>query len=577
VINLKAFISNSRKQKSFIEDYQMPEEYKLIDGYPDYMHESIKVVEKTRPQRINNLPASMSMQQRQELLDLCHPDYTEGGKRGIEFGINKGDLAPNEVVDLLESFPLIKPSEIDLSSADYETDILIIGGGLAGTSAALLANDFGIAAERILLVNKLRHGDSNSIMAQGGTQAADKPNDSPITHYIDAIGGGHFTNKPDVLKALVEDAPLSIKWLCDLGVIFDRDENGNFLELSGGGTSKKRVHACRDYTGLEELRVLRDEFRNRAIPYLEFNPAIELLTDENGTVTGAVLWELETGNYKIVKAKATILATGGFGRLHIRGFPTTNHYGATCDGVVLAYRAGAKLRDTDTVQYHPTGAVYPQQIIGLLLTEKLRNSGAQPVNTDGEAFVFPLEPRDVESAAIIKECYINNKGITTLSGMKGVWLDTPLIDIINEKGTTEKSFPGMVRMFKKFDIDIVKQPVLVFPTLHYQNGGVETDPVGKTNIEGLFVAGEVTGGVHGKNRLMGNSTLDCLVFGRRAGIAAAEYSKSRKHTGELSLEHINAYVNMLNDSGIKKKNKAPVLLPDYRGKAVLARMIDVLQ
>jgi succinate dehydrogenase / fumarate reductase flavoprotein subunit len=555
----------------------MPEEYKLIDGYPDYMQESIKVVEKTRPQRINNLPASMSMQQRQELLDLCHPDYTEGGKRTIEFGINKGDLAPNEVVDLLESFPLIKPSEIDLSSADYETDILIIGGGLAGTSAALLANDSGIAAEKILLVNKLRHGDSNSVMAQGGTQAADKPNDSPITHYIDAIGGGHFTNKPDVLKALVEDAPLSIKWLCDLGVIFDRDEKGNFVELSGGGTSKKRMHACRDYTGLEELRVLRDEFRNRAIPYLEFNPAIELLTDGNRTVTGAVLWELETGNYKIVKAKATILATGGFGRLHIRGFPTTNHYGATCDGLVLAYRAGAKLRDTDTVQYHPTGAVYPQQIIGLLLTEKLRTRGAQPVNTDGEAFVFPLEPRDVEAAAIIRECYINNKGITTLSGMKGVWLDTPLIDIINEKGTTEKSFPGMVRMFKKFDIDIVKKPVLVFPTLHYQNGGVETDPIGKTNVDGLFVAGEVTGGVHGKNRLMGNSTLDCLVFGRRAGVAAAEYAKSRKHTGELSLEHINVYVNMLKDSGIQEKNKAPVLLPDYRGKAVLARMIDVLQ
>jgi len=201
---------------------------------------------------------------------------------------------------------------------------------------------------------------------------------------------------------------------------------------------------------------------------------------------------------------------------------------------------------------------------------------------DDEGFSTPVcRPRgvrwDVEAAAIIKECYINDKGITTLSGMKGVWLDTPLIDIINAKGTTEKSFPGMVRMFKKFDIDIVKKPVLVFPTLHYQNGGVETDPVGKTNVEGLFVAGEVTGGVHGKNRLMGNSTLDCLVFGRRAGIAAAEYAKSREYTGELSLEHINVYVNMLNEAGIKEKNKAPVLLPDYRGKAVLARMIDVLQ
>ncbi|MHC4395823.1 MAG: FAD-binding protein [Planctomycetota bacterium] len=555
----------------------MAEEYKLINGYPDYMHESIKLVEKTRSQRINNLPAPMTMQQRQEILDLCHPDYAAGGKRAIQFGVNKGDPAPNEVVDLLESFPLINPADIDLSKVDYDVDVLIIGGGLAGTSAALLANDTGIPTEKILLVNKLRHGDSNSVMAQGGTQAADRANDSPVTHYVDALGGGHFTNKPDVLKALVEDAPSSIKWLCDMGVIFDRDENGNFTELSGGGTSRKRMHACRDYTGLEELRVLRDEFSNRGIPCLEFNPAIELLTDDNGSVTGAVLFELETGNYKIVKAKATILATGGFGRLHIRGFPTTNHYGATCDGVVLAYRVGAKLRDTDSVQYHPTGAAYPQQIIGLLLTEKLRTSGAQPVNDNGQAFVFGLEPRDVEAAAIIKECYINNKCVTTPSGMKGIWLDTPLIDILNGEGTTEKSFPGMVRMFKRFDIDMMKKPVLVFPTLHYQNGGVETDPFGKTNIEGLFVAGEVTGGVHGTNRLMGNSTLDCLVFGKRAGIAAAEYAKSQNQDRKLSLEHINTYINMLSKSGIKEKNKAPVLLPDYRGKAVLARMIDVLR
>jgi succinate dehydrogenase / fumarate reductase flavoprotein subunit len=320
-----------------------------------------------------------------------------------------------------------------------------------------------------------------------------------------------------------------------------------------------------------------DEFHKQKIPLLEFYPVVELLTDGKGSVTGAVLWGLETGEYKIVKSKATILSTGGFGRLHIRGFPTTNHYGATNDGMVLAYRAGALLRDTDTVQYHPTGAAYPQQIIGLLLTEKLRTSGAQPVNIDGEAFVFPLEPRDVEASAIIKECYFNDKGVVTPSGMRGVWLDTPLIDIIKGKGTIERSFPGMVRMFERFGIDMVKYPVLVFPTLHYQNGGVETNPVGRTNIDGLFVAGEVSGGVHGKNRLMGNSTLDCLVFGRRAGIAAAEYIKSQKVNGKLTLKHVEQYTEMLKKAGIKKKMKAPILLPDYRGKAVLARMIDVLQ
>ncbi|GAI86216.1 unnamed protein product, partial [marine sediment metagenome] len=321
-----------------------------------------------------------------------HPDYAPGGKRALSIGLNKGDMTPNEVADLIEAYPLIQGNEVDLTKPDYTVDLLIIGGGLAGTSAAVWANDKGIAKDKILLVNKLRHGDANSIMAEGGTQAADRENDSPSRHFLDAIGGGHFTNKPDVLRKLVEDAPLIMKWLCDLGVMLDREEDGTFVEKSGGGTSRNRMHACKDYTGLEELRVIRDDFRNREINYLEYNPVIEFLTDGN-RVTGAVLYNLETGDYKIVQAKATILATGGFGRLHVRGFPTTNHYGATCDGVVLAYRVGAKLRDTDTVQYHPTGAAFPQQIIGLLLTEKLRSMGAQPVNKNGEAFVFPLEPR----------------------------------------------------------------------------------------------------------------------------------------------------------------------------------------
>jgi succinate dehydrogenase/fumarate reductase flavoprotein subunit len=553
-------------------------EYKLIDGYPEYMYESIKRVEETRSSRIGALVEQMTIEEREGLLHTYHPDFAPGGKREIAIGKNRGDTAPREVADLLEAYPVIDPAEIDLTRPDFETDVLIIGGGLAGTSAALLANGQGVDAGRILLVNKLRHGDSNSVMAQGGTQAADRENDSPIIHFIDALGGGHFTNKPDVLKALVEDGPAVIKWLCDLGAIFDRDEEGSFVELSGGGTSRKRMHACRDYTGMEELRVIKDEFKSRKIPTLEFYPAVELLTDGKGKVTGAVLWGMETGEYRVVSAKATILATGGFGRLHIRGFPTTNHYGATCDGVVLAYRAGAALRDLDTVQYHPTGAAYPQQIIGLLLTEKLRTSGAQPVNANGEGFVFPLEPRDVEASAIIRECYEYDRGVTTPSGMRGIWLDTPLIDIIHGDGATAKSFPGMVRMFEKYGIDIARTPVLVFPTLHYQNGGIEIDPMGRTNLDGLFAAGEVTGGVHGKNRLMGNSTLDCLVFGRRTGIAAAEYvaSASGRNASALTLDHVGAYVRDLKETGLGNGRRAPILLPEYRGKAVLARMIDVV-
>ena len=210
-----------------------------------------------------------------------------------------------------------------------------------------------------------------------------------------------------------------------------------------------------------------------------------------------------------------------------------------------------------------------------MLTEKLRGSGAQPVNADGEAFVYPLEPRDVEAASIIRECYVRNKGITTPTGLRGVWLDTPLIEIKNGKGYIEKAFPGMIRMYKRYDIDIRKDPVLVFPTLHYQNGGIETDPDGRTNVEGLWVAGEVSGGVHGKNRLMGNSTLDCLVFGRRAGMSTADYVKSQKAAGKIALDHMQQYVQKLRQAGVKETRKAPIILPDYRGKAALARMIDV--
>ncbi|MCK4352343.1 FAD-binding protein [candidate division WOR-3 bacterium] len=549
-------------------------EIKYIEGYPEYMRKAIDIVNKTRNKRKDYVPKSMTREEQEEVLKL-HPDYAPGGKRKISIGQNKGDIAPDPVADLLEAYPLIEEGEIDIKSVDYSVDILIIGGGLAGTSAAIWANKQGIGKDKILLVNKLRHGDCNSIMAEGGTQAADRPNDSLQRHFLDSIGGGHFTNKPDVLRALVTDAPFIIHWLCELGVIIDREENGDFVEKWGGGTSVRRMHSCRDYTGLEEFRVIRDEFKNKEISCIEHFPVIELLTDGNNRVTGAVLYNLETGEYKIVESKATILATGGFGRLHIRGFPTTNHYGATADGIVLAYRAGAKLRDTDTVQYHPTGAAYPVQVIGYLLTEKLRSAGAQPVNKDGEAFVFPLEPRDVEASALIRECYVRNKGITTPTGLRGVWLDTPMIEIKNGKGYIDKAFPGMKRMFNRYDIDMCKDPVLVFPTLHYQNGGVETDPEGKTNVKGLFVAGEVSGGVHGKNRLMGNSTLDTMVFGRRAGIYSAEYVKSGRKQGKLTLEHMKKYVKMLKNAGIKKERRSPMLLPEYRGKAALARMIDV--
>ncbi|MCD6473663.1 MAG: FAD-binding protein [Thermoplasmata archaeon] len=547
--------------------------------YPKEMEKSIRKVEETRQERLKKLPERMTAKEREEILKKFHPDYRKGAKRKLKVGVSKGSILPNEVADLIEAYPLIHPDEIDLSQIDYETDILIIGGGGAGTAAALWAYYNGIKPENILIATKLRHGDANTMMAQGGIQAADKPNDSPAIHYLDVIGGGHYANKPELVARLVLDAPLIIKWHEDLGVMYDKKPDGEMITVHGGGTSRKRMHSAKDYTGMEIMRVLRDEARNIGITTLEFSPAIELITDEQGKVAGAVLFNMETEQYYVVKAKATIMATGGFGRLHIQGFPTTNHYGATADGLVMAYRAGAKLRDMDSVQYHPTGAAYPEQILGLLVTEKVRSLGGQPVNVDGEQFVHPLEPRDVEASAFIRECYERNKGVVTPTGMRGVWLDSPMIEMIHGKGTIERRLGAMFRMFQRFDIDMREEPILVFPTLHYQNGGIEIDKearvLGKNGvIAGLFAAGEVEGGVHGKNRLMGNSLLDTQVFGRAAGINAAKYVKKAK-IGKLTLKHVKKYIEELKKAKIKEERKSPVLLPDYRGEKAVARMIDI--
>ncbi len=558
---------------------------KLIRGYPEYMRESIELVEKTRPERIKNkekeIELKLSMDERDKLLNMFHPDYAPGGKRSLRIGPNEGDIVPNEVADILEAWPAIDPDSIDLAEIDFDVDILIIGGGGAGTVAALWAVYEGISPENILIATKLRHGDANSMMAQGGIQAADRPWDSPVLHYLDAMGGGHFANKHELVKALTEDAPFIIKWHEELGVMYDKDEKGNFIERWGGGTSRMRLHSAKDYTGMEIMRVIRDEARNLGIPVLEFTPGVELLTTDDGEIGGAVLWNMETKEYYVVRAKATVLATGGWGRLHIRGFPTTNHYGATADGLVMAYRAGARLRDLDSVQYHPTGTAYPEQIVGLLITEKVRGMGATPVNRYGEPFVFPLEPRDVEAAAFIRECYARGNCVRTPTGMRGVWLDSPMIEELHGKGTIRKNLDAMYRMYKRFGIDMTQDPILVFPTLHYQNGGVEINANAQvikadgTPYPRFFAGGEVEGGVHGKNRLMGNSLLDYNVFGRRAGISAARVAKSRGTPSTLSLAHVKKYAAIMEKLNVPKHRRSPILLPDYRGRKVIERKIDL--
>lgn len=549
--------------------------------YPKDMEESMHNVENTREKRLKERHASLSLKEREKLLSMWHPDYKEGTKRPLKIGPNKGEAIYVEVADLIEAYPLVDPKGLDLNKVDYDVELLIIGGGGAGAAAALWANYSGVKKEDILIATKLRFGDSNTMMAQGGIQAADRPEDSPAIHYLDVMGGGHFTNKPELVKTLVEDAPMITKWHEELGIMYDKEDNGEMVEIHGGGTSKKRMHACKDYTGLEIMRVLKDEVLNKEIPISEFSPAIELLTDDEGGVSGAILWNIETKEYHVVRAKAVVLATGGFGRLHLQGFPTTNHYGATMDGVVLAYRVGAKVRDLDSAQYHPTGVAYPEQIFGLLITEKVRSVGAQLVNVDGEQFIYQLEPRDVVSSAIIKECYGENKGIKTPTGVQGVWLDIPLIEELKGEGAVMRLLPAMYRQYKRFGIDISQYPVLTFPTLHYQNGGIainenaEVLDVSHNPMHGFYAAGEIGGGVHGKNRLMGNSLLGINVFGRKAGLAAASHIKRKRHKPKLSLAHVQKYIEALREADIPEERKSPMILPEYRGKEVLSRALPL--
>jgi succinate dehydrogenase/fumarate reductase flavoprotein subunit len=538
------------------------QQWQTVITYSDAMRRSIEKVAATRKERIKQAYAKLKPEEKKELLEKFHPDYKAGTTRKLLVGANKGDTIVNELGDVVEAYSRINPQKIDLAKCDIQTDVLIIGGGGAGAAAALAAYYEGA---RVLVCTKLRFGDSNTMMAQGGIQAADKANDSPAIHYLDVMGGGGYANVPSLVQALVRDAPSIIEWLEDLGAMFDKEPDGTFITMHGGGTSRRRMHAARDYTGAEIMRTLRDEVTNLGIRVIEFSPAIELLTDAEGNCVGAILLNMETDEYAIVGAKTTIIATGGSGRLHVQGFPTTNHYGATGDGLALAYRAGCKLAFVDTIQYHPTGVAFPELISGQLITEKMRSLGAQLVNVDGERFVNELETRDAVSSAIIRECKERGKGVQTPGGPVGVWLDTPLIDVIRGLGRTQRLAPAMVRQFKRFGIDLTKDPVLVYPTQHYQNGGLFIDEHGRTNVQNLYVAGEAAGGVHGRNRLMGNSLLGILVFGRRAGIDAARRSRTIM-SGKPTLNHVIRFHKELQKAGYSTERHSPVILPDYRSK-----------
>jgi len=546
-------------------------------AYTSELKQLIRKVEQTRPLRLAKRGEGwefpkMSLAEKEERLRRFHPSYKDGSLQELKVGSSKGYRLPPEICAILESWSRIDPDRIDLGKIDYETDILIIGGGGAGTAAALLAQESGADT---LIATKLRHGDANTMMAEGGIQAVSQPGkDSPYYHYLDTLGGGHFANIPQLVFTLVTQAPSVIQWLEGLGVMFDKKPDGNLKVFHLGGMSRKRDHVAADITGTEIMRTIRDEARNRdGIRVLEFSPVVELVLNEQGHCAGAILYNLETEEYFLVKAKAVILATGGSGRLHIGGFPTTNHYGATGDGLVLGYRAGVGVCLLHTTQFHPTGAIFPEQAEGLLISEKFRGAGVHLLNTDGEQFVCETEPRDACASSIIRECARMGKGVLTPVGKVGVWLDTPMIDLLHGEGSLIKQFVGKYKLFRRYGIDIAKEPILVYPTLHYQNGGLKFDEEGETCVPGLYAAGEVTGGVHGENRLGGNSLMDVLVFGRIAGKNAALYAREKAQGGRLTLDHVRRFHQELKGAGVDRKKISPILLPDYSNPLVRDRQL----
>ncbi|MDM8567678.1 FAD-dependent oxidoreductase [Candidatus Halobeggiatoa sp. HSG11] len=492
-----------------------------------------------------------------ELLRDYHPDYYQDSIVDLKIGPNKGEPCHRQLAETLQADSRI--DEADLAGTSItETNVLVIGGGGAGCAAALTAAKHGA---KVILATKLRLGDSNTVMAEGGIQASIEPNDTLQDHYNDTLKAGHYQADKKLVSTMVKEAPDVIRWLIKEGMQFDVNEFGDLLTRRPGGASANRVVYYRDYTGLEMMRVLREAVSNSNIEIWTNSPAVELLTSETGHCAGAVFYSLEKCTYKMIKAQAVILATGGIGRMHLNDFPTTNHLGATGDGLVLAYRLGAKLRDLDSFQYHPTGIAYPSHIAGSLITEGVRSAGVQLLNGLGERFVDELKPRDYISAAILREC-AEGRGI--LVGDEddnaiGVWLDTPNMER-REPGMMLKRFPKLFHLARRGNLDPTKNPMLIYPALHYQNGGVVIDVDGQSTVPGLYCVGEVSGGIHGRNRIMGNALLEIICFGRRAGRKAALNISARGHK-KSTIEHLSRLRRELTLAGLPMDIKSPMLFP----------------
>lgn len=405
-----------------------------------------------------------------------------------------------------------------MESETYKTDVLVIGSGGAGCRAAIEASKYNSS---VLIVSKgLSFKSGCTTLAEGGYNAAFGAvdcEDSPEAHFEDTLKGGAYLNDPKLVRILVDESPERLIELETYGALFDRQESGEINQRPFGGQTFRRTCFQGDRTGHEIMMALKEEVIKREIETLDEIMITSLIMDESGeSVIGATGISLPDSKFTVFKAKSVVMACGGAGWI----YPvTSNTLQKTGDGYSLAYDAGADLLDMEQVQFHPTGMIFPQSRKGVLVTEAVRGEGGKLINVNGERFMKNYDPRgelatrDIVSRAIYNEI---REGRGTQMG--GVYLDVSHLpdDVIEEKLET------MLLQFQDVGVDIRKEPMEVAPTAHHFMGGIMIDEHGSTTVKNLFAAGEVTGGVHGANRLGGNALADTQVFGKRAGESAAE-------------------------------------------------------
>jgi len=423
----------------------------------------------------------------------------------------------------------------------YEThdyDVIVIGAGGAGLRAAVeAAQKPGL---KVAVITKSLLGKAHTVMAEGGAAASfgnlDAP-DSWETHFYDTMRSGHFINNYRTVEVFSKEAPDRVLELETWGAVFDRTKEGRIMQRPFGAHTFRRLCHIGDRTGLELIRTMQYKAIHSNIDVFQEVTMTKLLM-VNGRVAGVFGYYRDDGRFVLFRARAIVVATGGWGKVFK---VTSNSWESTGDGAALAMRVGANLQDMEMVQFHPTGMVWPPGVRGLLVTEGVRGEGGLLYNSEGERFMKTYDPermelssRDVVARSIFRE---NQAGRGTPHG--GAWLD------ISHKGAefVKAKLPGMYEQFITLaDLDITKERFEVGPTCHYQMGGLRVDPeTCATNVHGLFAAGEVACGLHGANRLGGNSLSDLLVFGRRAGLGAAEYVSGAGDyatidTAELALE-----------------------------------------